>query len=152
MMTSDVPSRFRRQPKAKRSGLTIHQQIADELRTAYNNRLTRAKSQHFLKQISEARNDSKAVQKLLNRAMHNEHQAKHPCHDNPSLLANQFSDFFMAKMNKIVLHTSGHAYFQLARSSSKALSIRLASLDEIKKSFTSHLAKVMALTQFQCGS
>ena len=111
MMTYDVPSRLRRQPKAKRSGLTIHQQIADELRTAYNNRLTRAKSQHFLKQISEARNDLKGVQKLLNRAMHNEHQSKLPDHDNPSLLANQFSDFFMAKMNKIELHTSGHAYF-----------------------------------------
>ena len=79
MMTSDVLSRLRRQPKAKRSGLTIYQQIPDELRTAYNNRLTRAKSQHFLKQISEARNDSKVVQKLLNRAMHNEHQAGFTC-------------------------------------------------------------------------
>ena len=138
-MMDDLGQAKRAKRAAKRralhTGLTIHKQIAHNLRTAYNNRLTRAKSHHFIKQISEAGNDSKAVQKLLNRAMHSERQAQLPDHVDPSMLANEFSDFFMTKVDKIIMNfkpvdmPASHQPETTARLGH----LELASLDEIRK-------------------
>ena len=61
----------------------------------------RCKTHYYSNQVEECHNDQKSLFKITDTLLVNRHQSKLPTYDDETLLANDFSNFFHAKIETI---------------------------------------------------
>jgi hypothetical protein len=123
--------------KWKKSGKQSDLDAYKEQRNKYNTMLNNLRSKHLSEKISKNRGNSRDMFRSLNSALHRKVSPPLPQHDNATILANEFSDFFDDKISKIrtKLDNDNPTFPNIPKafSGSPLSSFRQMSKDEIKK-------------------
>ena len=103
--TDELRDEKRRRRSAERlwlsSRLEVHIQMYRTQCVAYNRMLIATKDTYYSSKIADCGRDAKQLFNITKHLMGNEKMAKMPVHTCSSLMAQQFSDFFITKVNTI---------------------------------------------------
>ena len=103
--TDELRDEKRRRRSAERlwlsSLLEVHRQMYRSQYVAYNRMLIATKETYYSGKIANCGSDAKQLFNITKHLMGNEKIAKMPVHTCSSLMAQQFSDFFVTKVNTI---------------------------------------------------
>ena len=103
--TDELRDEKRRRRSAERlwlsSRLEVHRQMYRSQCVAYNRMLIATKETYYSGKIANCGSDAKQLLNITKHLMGNEKIAKMPVHTCSSLMAQQFSDFFVTKVNTI---------------------------------------------------
>ena len=103
--TDELRDEKRRRRSAERlwlsSRLEVHRQMYRTQCVAYNRMLIATKDTYYSSKIADCGRDAKQLFNITKHLMGNEKIAKMPVHTCSSLMAQQFSDFFITKVNTI---------------------------------------------------
>ena len=87
--------------KYLKTRLTVHLDMVREARTRLNNICKRAKSNYYKGKIEACAKDQKSLFKFINELMHRGREIRLPDFDDASILANDFAQFFVDKIDRI---------------------------------------------------
>ena len=87
--------------KWQKTKLTVDHEIYREQCAEYNKLLQRCKSAYYTEKVESCQNDSKSLFRITKNLLGTDSEAKLPKNDSSSQLAQDFSDFFINKIEKI---------------------------------------------------
>ena len=87
--------------KWQKTRLTVHLDLLREQTARVNNLCRQAKSDYYKAKIEDCAGDQRSLFRLTNQLMHRQRNVRLPTHEDPNVLANDFVQFFVDKIENI---------------------------------------------------
>ena len=87
--------------KWRSTRLTVHRELFTDQRDYVTTLCREAKQEYYLEQIGDCGSDPKKLYKVMNELLHHRHDIVLPSYNSNKDMANQFSSFFLNKIEKI---------------------------------------------------
>ena len=85
----------------KQTKLTVDLEIYRDACATYDTLRLETKKKYYTNQVESCQNDHKSLFSIINKLLHRSPSSSLPASDNPTVLAQNFADFLLSKINKI---------------------------------------------------